>query len=289
MAKKRRRFIIDDQTNKDKLFAKSLGRGFDREQREKADGLLAKAQVRDGKIILPAAMGANPTEIDLIPESEWDARFEEQEKYESSLEHIRMRGDAGKPIKSLDQNGQGYCWFYSGTGALTTARAAQNLPYVRFSGHAGAWVIKNGKDEGGWTGLAGPFIEEKGIPTVKEWPEKSMNGRTYNTAATWEVAKLYRPTETWIDMRASAYDRTLSRQVLATLLFNNIPCTGDYDWWSHSVHILRWVRVEAGSWGPRIWNSWTDGWGDMGMGDLQGSRSEHSGAIAFRTPLAAAA
>lgn len=291
MAKKPKPFIIEDNTSDELLFPLDHGRGFDEKERTQQDGLIRKASFSDanGKIIIPMPKGADPQEIDIIPESEWDARFEEQEKYKSSLEHIRMRGDKGKPIKSYDQNGQGYCWFYSGTSALTMARARQNLPYVRFSAHAGAWVIKNGRDEGGWTGLAGPFIEERGIPTVKEWPEQSMNGRAYNTAETWEVAKKYRPTETWIDMRAAAYDRNLARRVLATLLFNNIPCTGDYPWWSHSVGLLRWFRAERGVWGPKCWNSWGDGWGELGMGVLTGSKAEHDGAIALRTPMAQAA
>jgi hypothetical protein len=177
---------------------------------------------------------------------------------------------------------------YSGGGAVMLSRAVQNQPHVRLSCHAGAWVIKNGKDEGGWTGLAGPFIEERGLPSVDDWPEKSMDGRKYNTPAVWEKAKLYKPTETWIDMRASMYDRTLSRLVLATLLFNNIPCTGDFDWWAHSVPLLRWVRIEAGDWGIENWNSWTDGWGNKGTGILRGSKAIHSGACAFRTPIAQA-
>lgn len=296
MAKKKP-FIIDDSTSNDVLYPKGFGRGFDREQRETHDGYIPKASIterpaddfRGAKIVFPQPMGAPPEEVDIIPESEWDARFDEQEKYKSSLSHIRMRGNNGKMIPSLDQNGQGYCWMYSGVGCIMLSRAVQNQPYVRLSAHAGAWVIKKGRDEGGWTGLAGPFIEERGVPDVDHWPEKSMNGRQYDTPATWENAKLYRPTETWIDMRASMYDRTLSRLVLATLLFNNIPCTGDFDWWAHSVPLLRWVRIERGSWGLENWNSWTDGWGNSGTGILQGSRAIHSGACAFRTPIAMAA
>jgi len=291
VGRKKKQHIINDSTSNDVLFPKEFGRGFDKLQREQNDGYIPKASLStDGsKIYLPQPHGADPVEIRIYEESEWDALYDEQEKNQSSLEHIRMRGDKGKPIPSYDQNGQGYCWMYSSCSALTASRAKQNQPYVRFSAHAGAWVIKKGADEGGWTGLAGPFVEEKGLPTVKEWPEKSMNGQTYNTAATWEVAKQYRPTETWIDMRAAAYDRTLARRVLATLLFNNIPCTGDYDWWSHSVGLLRWCRISAGSWGPLIWNSWTDSFGTQGMSKLEGSKAEHSGAIAFRTPMAMAA
>lgn len=304
-------FIVGDTTNNDLLFdpvvnGERKGRGFDEQgQKERAenDGVIPKAKIvsfkneilgpngepqnyDNAKIVFYNANTGQPDEVDIVPESEWDARFEEQEKYKSSLAHLRRRALQGKPFPSLDQNGQGYCWMYSGGNALTSARAKQNQPWVRFSCHAGAWVIKNGKDEGGWTGLAGPYIADKGLPTIKEWPEKSMNGGTYNTAATWEVAKKFRPTETWIDMRASQYDRTLSRLVLATLLFNNIPCTGDYDWWSHSVHLMQWYRIAKGNWGPKGLNSWTDGWGDLGEFTLEGSKAVHSGAIALRTPMA---
>lgn len=58
----------------------------------------------------PPEMFAPPSEMDIIPESEWDARYDEQEEMKSSLEHIYLSGPNGGPaFINLDQNGHGYC------------------------------------------------------------------------------------------------------------------------------------------------------------------------------------
>src|SRR5687768_17194601 len=67
----------------------------------------------------------------LIPRGEWSERIRDKKAAKSQLSDIRNRGDNGQPIKSYDQNGQGYCWAYSVTAAVTLARAAANQPYVR--------------------------------------------------------------------------------------------------------------------------------------------------------------
>lgn len=50
----------------------------------------------------------------------------------------------------------------------------------------------------------------------------------------------------------------------------------------------RLVRVEAGSYGLRIDNSWTDQWGDRGKATLQGARAIPDGAVATRAITVAA-
>src|SRR5262245_24915949 len=50
-----------------------------------------------------AAFGDPPAEMDLIPESDYDAYWEEAEAEGSSLQHLRDRGDGGQPIAALDQ------------------------------------------------------------------------------------------------------------------------------------------------------------------------------------------
>src|SRR5258708_7155661 len=63
-----------------------------------------------------------------IDEGEIEDRIRQQEKDQDSLQHIRLQGDAGKPIPSRDQNGKGYCWAHSGTSAMLLARAAAGQP-----------------------------------------------------------------------------------------------------------------------------------------------------------------
>lgn len=266
--------VINDTTNNDILHPKingaRMGRGYDPSQID--DNLLPK---------MSSIFGDAPGQLQLIPESEWDARFEEQEALQSSLEHVRRRGNFGQVIPSLDQNGQGFCWNYSNTSAATVLRALANLPYKRLSGHANACLIKDFRDEGGWCGLGAEYLIKYGVPTIDFWKEKSMS-RSNNTPEMRANALLHRVTEDVTDMSVAVYDRNLTVQQYATLLFNNIPVPSDFNWWSHSVLGLRWYRIERGSWGPMIWNSWTDSWETLGMSVLQGSRGRPDGAVGLR-------
>jgi len=262
--------IIGDSTNNDILFPKGMGRGYDESQVD--TNLLPKMQ---------SMFGDAPGQLKVIPESEWDARFEEQEALQSSLEHVRMRGNYGKMIDALDQNGQGYCWAYSTTGAVMILRAVANLPHVRLSGHAVGCQIKNYRDEGGWNGLSAEFAGAKGIPSIKYWPEKSMS-RSNDTPEMRANSLEHLVTEDWSDQSVAVYDRNLTREQVATLLFNNIPVMGDFNWWSHSVLLLRWYRIGRGNWGPKLLNSWTNGWEDNGMSVLEGRKAIPDGAAALR-------
>jgi hypothetical protein len=236
----------------------------------------------------PEQMFAQPDEMELIPESEYDARIEEADREQSSLEHIRMRGNNGKMIESLDQNGQGYCWAYSTTAGVMLLRAANNQPHVRLSAHAVGCMVKGFRDEGGWCGLSAQFQKDKGCPSVEHWKEKSM-ARSNDKPATWENAALHRVTEDYVDLTKQVYDRNFTERQMATCLFNNTPCALDFNHWGHSVCGLRIVKVEAGSYGLLIWNSWTDAWGNKGMGILRGSKMIPNGAIAQRVTGASAA
>jgi hypothetical protein len=69
-------------------------------------------------------------------------------------------------------------------------------------------------------------------------------------------------------------------------LLLNIPCAVDFNWWGHSVCAIRLVRVEAGSYGLGIDNSWTDSWETKGYGILRGQKAVPDGAIAVRTTVA---
>lgn len=223
----------------------------------------------------PPEMFAPPSEIKLIPRSEWSARLKEMGEQKSFLSNL-------KNFKALDQNGQGYCWYYSTTGCVMMLRAVQNEPMVRLSAHAGAWIIKNGRDEGGWCGLSAKRQVSHGTPSVEFWPEKSMNGRSYDKPETWENAAKHKVTEDWVDLTRDVYDQNLTFDQLATCLLNGIPCAVDFNWWGHSVCALDLVEVEAGSYGIRILNSWSDNWGEQGMSVLRGSKAIPDGAVALR-------
>ena len=237
----------------------------------------------------PESMFSPPSEMVLIPESEWDARYDFQEDTQSSLEHIYLNGPNGEPaFVNLDQNGHGYCWKYSIGHSMMMDRLRRNLPMVRFNPHAGAAILKNGRDEGGWCGLGAKFAREVGMAIEGngpgQWPLHSRDLRNDTPALRAEMAK-YMIVEDWCDLTRQVYDQNLTMAQVATCGFNNIPGPRDYNWWSHSVCGIRWVRIERGSWGQLILNSWK-GWGRYGLGVLRGNQAICNGGLAIRTTVA---
>lgn len=266
---------VDDPKNTDRLYpvidGEKKGHGFDPSQ------------------VVPdyfrPAFGDAPGQLQIIPENEYPARIEEQEKTQSSLWHIRQYAANGSQMATLDQNGQGYCWAYSTTRCVMYLRALMNQPYKRLSAHAIGCMVKNFRDEGGWCGLSAEFHKTRGCPTVEHWPEKSMS-RSNDRPEVWTNAAGHVITEDWIDTSVAVYDRNLTFQQLATCLLLNIPCAVDFNWWGHSVCAVRLVRVEAGSYGIGIDNSWSDNWEDKGYAVLRGNKAIPDGAVGLRVATA---
>lgn len=269
-------FVIDDANYMERCFVKTHGSDI-------------------GYGLIPRNYSANPVgyidgsttfdrlndDLPVIPWSEMPDRIAEKVATKSQLSDIRT-------FPSLDQNGQGYCWSYSTTGAAMLLRAKAGMPYVRLSGHANAWVIKNGRDQGGWGAQSLERAMTHGIPDVDHWKEKSMSASN-NTAETWANAALHKISEGFIDLDAAQYDRRLSFQQVLTCLINNIPVISDFNWWGHSVCAMDAVDVnparsasDPSRYGVRILNSWTDSWGERGTGVLTGSKAIPDGATAPR-------
>jgi hypothetical protein len=91
----------------------------------------------------------------------------------------------------------------------------------------------------------------------------------------------YKIEEDWVDLTRQKYNRNLTLSQVATCGFNNIPGPRDYNWWRHSVCGIRWVRIERGSWGQLILNSWSR-WGRHGLGVLRGKKAIPNGALGVR-------
>lgn len=180
------------------------------------------------------------------------------------------------------------CWFHSGTSALLIVRAKMNLAYADLSAYSGACKIKNFRDEGGWGAQGLDFLCQYGVCDSSAWPQQGTS-RSLDTPAAWENAKQYRFIEAWNDLAVAQYDRSMTFEQVATCLLNGIPVIVDFNWWSHSVCAIDLVEVSSGSFGLRIWNSWSDGWSEGGTGVLSGSRAIPDGATAPREALAIAA
>ena len=228
------------------------------------------------------AMLAKPSEMKLIPRSEWPDRIKEQEARKSRISDVLRR----KKIPSTDQNGDGYCWAYSTTGCIIVVRALNNQKYQPLNGHSIAAPIKNGRDEGGWCGLSAKYAMEIGVAVMGngpgQWPEHSRNTR-YDTAECVALKNKYRVDEAFIDLSRAAYDQDMTFDQIATCLLLNIPCALDFNWWGHSVLGCDLVDLGGGAYAIRIRNSWTDGWGDLGFSVLSEQKSKADNAVALAT------
>lgn len=229
----------------------------------------------------PEAMFASAAEMPTIDPSEWDARYDEQEATESSLEHIFLRG--GRPaFVNLDQNGDGDCWAYSTGHAKMLADLRDNKPLKRLNPHFIAAYLR--RFDGGWCGASAKVLAEVGCCeegiNPDEWPLHSHDTRLL-TPARLQAAAAHKSTEEWRDLTRQVWDQTMTARQLATCGFLNVPAPSDFNWWGHSVCQVRWTRIEKGSWGPLILNSWK-GWGRFGLAVLRGRQSVANGAVAIR-------
>lgn len=222
--------------------------------------------------------------VQIIPRSEWSDRIREMRETGALLSQMMDKGNFGQRIPSLDQNGQGYCWNYSVTGAAMALRARDNLPYVRLSAHANAWMIKNGRDEGGWCQQALERLRTHGCPSVEFWPEKSMDGRRYNTPETWANAKLHVCQE-WDDL-PSNLPRKDRFELLMTLLLLRRPVVCDRMRWAHSTYCLDPVEIERNSFGVLDQNSWGDRWEQNGRVIFREELAVYDGAVSPRLLVA---
>jgi hypothetical protein len=272
--------LINDETPNDELFNVKApngvicGRGYEE---------------RDFNVH-PHEMFKSPSEMSLISPSEYDARIDEQEKTKSSLEHIYLGGEGGKPrFRNLDQTDSNYCWSYSTGHTIMLARLRDNQPLIRLNPRASACIIQGGRNEGGWCGLSAKWARENGYAEEGtgegQWPFGSMD-RRYDTPALRASMTKYKVTEDWVDMAQPVYGQNLTQQQIATCLLTNQPCALDFAWWSHSVCGLRLIRIEAGSYGWLILNSWYEGWGRYNLAVLQGSKTATMGAICNRVVTA---
>lgn len=246
----------------------------------------AKGLVERDYDVQPEAMFAQPSEMEVIPQSEWDARFDEEEATESSLEHLFLRG--GKPaFQNVDQNGFPDCWGHSTCHSAMFNRLLQNLPVLRFNGVGVATLLK--QTNGGWGALSAQLARDGGLPVVGDgpgqWPYQSRKGKDTPELRA-DMAK-HKSLEEWVDLTKQVYDQNLAQAQIATCGFNNIPGPRDYNWWSHSVCGVRWVRTEKNVWGQLIYNSWGESWGHFGLSVLIGSKCVANGALGIRVSAAA--
>lgn len=241
-------------------------------------------------------------QIPLIDEAEVDDRINQQEKDQSSLEHIF--NDSG--LINLSQNGFGYCWMHSVVQGINVTRLRDHDPYVPLSAIGAAAMVKKGKDEGGWCGEGAVFARD-GIPTAATFPqdlgtEKLNDGhhqgqidsilmqaykKYVNSPEVAASRLLNKITYDFSDLTRPVYDQNMTRRMLDTCALLNIPVPGDFDWWGHSVLIGRLIGTKKTGYKRRILNSWWIGdkkpWGENGWATLSGQKMVPSQALGILT------
>lgn len=263
-------FVIHDTTDNDLLFPPDKGRG---------------AVPRDYSV-QPEEVFAPPTEIKLIPRSEWSARCRELKERQARGHDLRQRG-IGRRVPALDQGQVGYCWSHSLTMANMMARVAMGQPYVPLSAYAVAATIKKGRDEGGWCGLSAQFVRDRGQPDQATWPQGDRDYKKHDKPETWENAARHKTGLDYVDLHRTVHEQNLTEDMIASVLLAGGFVAADYAWWGHSVFLMDWLEVEPGDFGPGGVNSWGEGWGqDGGEFTLQGAKKKTMGAIAILSSAA---
>lgn len=202
----------------------------------------------------------------IIPENEWKSRLKDQQDAKASLFDLRER--YYDTLKSLDQDGFGYCWAFSTTKAVMYIRAVMNQ-FDRLSAWAVASIIKNYRDQGGWGSESLEWIAKNGVPTLEKWPQGAggSSARQYDTPDMRANAALHKVTEWWDGTQS----REQNKKIMISAFLRGEAPTLDYNWLGHSMCGCRLVSID-----PLVVdcdNSWGEDAGTKGLYRVEGSRA----------------
>ena len=122
--------------------------------------------------------------IPLIPESEWDDRIRESERFESTIPDFCNQ--AGLPC--LDQNQTNYCWVNAPTHCCELIRLMETGQVVSYSPASAGAPIKQFRNVGGWGSEALEYFKTNGLNLTSDWPANAID-RSYYSEANKQKAK----------------------------------------------------------------------------------------------------
>lgn len=214
---------------------------------------------------------------ELIPDSEWAARLDENRRTQSGL--LDIRNANYETLRSLDQGELGLCWAFSSTKAVMYLRATMNEPPLRLSAWWVAGKVVNWRDQGYWGSASLAQIVSGGVPAESYCPSYRSS---YDNAETQANAALHKVTEWW----DGSDDPAKAQKQLVSMLLKRIPCVVDLNDMGHSM-----CAIDIQSLSPLAIiydNSWGEQ-GDRGLYVGTGARARPDGLVIPRVSNASAA
>lgn len=224
---------------------------------------------------------ASPTKQKVYARTQWDDLIKRQDDFNTSPYHHHIASN----VEILDQNGYPYCWMFGTVAGVMNRYAAQGLPVPFLSATAPAAQGKNYRQQGGWAGEAIEYIGRFGIPTVKTWPQHSLDPSLARDHEQQLEAKMHGI------VRFEEVPQQAFEVAMSVLLDpdNPAPVTLGLMWWGHLVCGLRAVKIARDEYGILIVNSWKKTWGEGGFKVLTESKATAHEYVAIREVLARAA
>lgn len=180
----------------------------------------------------------------LIDKSNWDAAIDEQIA-------LLARVSDCIDFPAFDQDGLPTCWAICTAQCYSIKRRCVGLPHRQMSGCSLAVPISGGH-RGGYEGNSMRMAIEDGIAATDYWPENNTSN-SLNSKPEVTADRLLHKVLMFLDMDGD--------QQWATACLRKLPGVFAYNWMSHCMTMCDFVRIEAGSYGYRVRNSWRDDWG----------------------------
>jgi hypothetical protein len=118
-----------------------------------------------GAKLLPQAL------LDAYPDEKvWKERFKELEAKKMDIpSRLEAAFKAGEWL-GLNQAPTNYCWCYGVIHAIMIQRLLAGEPFIRLSPYSVAWIVKGGRNQGGWGSQANAQCVKEGVADEKFWP-----------------------------------------------------------------------------------------------------------------------